>query len=144
MITGVCDDFPASWDSEASKEIQSSQKLDVDDTPSLKLFRCWNDRWKEPRGTFVAWEKNNKHSQDDTWGCLCSRMLISPQWWLMGHNWQLEQLWVGERGLATQPETKQLGLHYPQGMCEQICWSGEFFCCLFFIFCRLCLFILLY
>ena len=70
-------------------------------------------------------KKNDKHSQDDPWDCLCSTMLISAVV-THHHNWQLEQLWAGERGLATQPETKQLGLHYPQGMCEQICWSGEF------------------
>lgn len=126
MITGLRDECPAtSQDSEASKEIQSPQKLTVYCTPSLKFLRCWNARWKKPSGTFVAWEKNDKHSQDDPWDCLCSTMLISAVV-THDHNWQLEQLWAGERGLATQPETKQLGLHYPQGMCEQICWSGEF------------------
>ena len=60
-----------------------------------------------------------------TLGIVSVAQCLSLRWWLTGHNWQLEQLWAGERGLATQPETKQLGLHYPQGMCEQICWSGD-------------------
>lgn len=85
MIAGFHDDFSAALkDSEASKEIQSSQELDVNCTQSLKLFRCWNARWRKPSGTFVVWEKNDKHSQDGTWVCLCSGMLISLLWWLTG------------------------------------------------------------
>lgn len=40
-----------------------------------------------------------------TLGFVSSRMLISLQWWLTGHNWQLEQLWVGEIG---QPPRQRL------------------------------------
>lgn len=78
MITDLCDECPAtSQDSEASKGVKALQKLTVYCTPRLKVFRCWNARWKKPSGTFVVWEKNDKHSQDDPWDCLCSTMLIS-------------------------------------------------------------------